>query len=82
MCILSLFDVIFISNQYEMDLIWMELRTTHSVFAELKFKENTEKLLKFALERMEPFECKDIEKATLEIREQKQRLLELRKLWK
>ena len=26
--ILSLFDVFFISNQYEMDLIWMELRTT------------------------------------------------------
>ena len=28
MCILSLFDVFLISNQYEMDLIWMELRTT------------------------------------------------------
>ena len=26
--ILSLFDVLFISNQYEMDLIWMELRIT------------------------------------------------------
>ena len=44
-----------------------------------KFIENTERLLKFALDRMEPFECKDIEKATLEIREQKQRLLELEK---
>ena len=51
----------------------------HSVFAEQKFKENTEKLLQFALERVEPFECKDIEKATLEIREQRQRLLELEK---
>ena len=28
MCILSLFDVFLISNRYEMDLIWMELRTT------------------------------------------------------
>ena len=28
MCILSLMNVFFISLQYEMDLIWMELRTT------------------------------------------------------
>ena len=51
----------------------------HSEFAEHKFNENTEKLLQFALDRVEPFECKDIEKATLEIREQRQRLLELEK---
>ena len=45
--------------------------------AEHKFKENTEKLLEFALSRSKPFECKDIEKAALEMREQQERLEEL-----
>ena len=36
-CILSPFDVSFISNQYKMDLIWMELRTTHQIDACKKF---------------------------------------------
>ena len=49
----------------------------HTTFAEHKFRENTEKLLQFALDMVEPFECKDIEKATLEIREQQERLNEL-----
>eukprot|EP00092_Neocalanus_flemingeri_P001711 GFUD01001826.1.p1 GENE.GFUD01001826.1~~GFUD01001826.1.p1 ORF type:complete len:413 (-),score=166.86 GFUD01001826.1:124-1362(-) len=48
-----------------------------SEFATDKFRENTEKLLQFGLDREEPFECKDIEKATLEIREQQERLTEL-----
>ena len=51
-----------------------------SVFTENKFRENTEKLLQFALDRVEPFECKDIEKAALEIREQQERLKELTKV--
>ena len=51
-----------------------------SEFAEHKFRENTEKLLQFALERVEPFECKDIEKAALEIREQQERLNEMTKV--
>ena len=46
-------------------------------FADHKFRENTEKLLQFALERVEPFESKDVEKASLEIREQQERLMEL-----
>jgi hypothetical protein len=46
-------------------------------FADHKFRENTEKLLQFSLERVEPFECKDIEKASLEIRVQQERLKEL-----
>ena len=46
-------------------------------FATDMFRENTEKLLQFALDRVEQFECKDIEKATLEIREQQQKMKEL-----
>jgi hypothetical protein len=49
-------------------------------FAEQKFRENTEKLLQFALDMVEPFECKDIEKAALEIREQQERLKEMTKV--
>ena len=52
----------------------------HSEFAEHKFRENTEKLLQFAMSKVEPFECKDIEKAMLEIREHKERLKALEKV--
>jgi len=48
-----------------------------SEFAEHKFKENTKMLMQFAKDITEPFECKDIEKATLEIREQKERIKKL-----
>lgn len=48
-----------------------------SEYAGDKFRENTEILLQFGLDKVEPFECKDIEKATLEIREQQDRLNEL-----
>ena len=51
----------------------------HTVFAENKFRENTGKLLDFALDKVEPFECKDIEKSTLEIREQQQRLKDMKR---
>ena len=52
----------------------------HSEFAEHKFRENTEKLLQFAMNKVKPFECKDIEKAMLEIREHKERLKALEKV--
>ena len=36
MCLLSLMDVYLISYQYDMDLIWMELRiTSHSTIGKL-----------------------------------------------
>ena len=54
----------------------------HSEFAEHKFRENTEKLLQFAMNKVEPFECKDIEKAMLEIREHKERVKALEKVVK
>ena len=64
-------QAVFIDTFYDVD---------YSSAAQQKFIENTNKLLQFAREKHQPFECKDIEKAVLEIREQQLGMLELTKL--
>merc|ERR1711902_125041 len=49
-----------------------------SAYATMKFQENAEKLLNFSTSQP-PFECKDIEKAVLELRQQQEIMNELLK---
>ena len=58
-------DSVFIDSFYDI---------SKSEIAISKFAENTDKLLEAAHKMHPPFECKDIEKASLELRQQQQRI--------
>ena len=65
--------------EHEIPAVFIDTHHTNSSERELKkFKYNTEKLWKFAVER-EPFECKDIKRALTEIGELRDKIEDRRR---